>query len=120
MNSIRKFEDLIAWQKAHALTLAVYKLTNSFPSEERYGIISQIRRSCASIPANIAEGFTRLGQADKIRFYNIAESSSEETRYHLLLSNDLGYADTHSLQSECSEVKRIIGGLIKSIKPTAS
>lgn len=116
MNTIKTFEDLTAWQKAHALTLLVYKLSHSFPIEELYSLTSQIRRSAVSIPSNIAEGFNRFGQADKIRFYNIAQASTEETRYQLILAHDLGYADTKNQQSKALEVKKIIGGLIKSIK----
>ena len=73
MQPIRKFEDLIAWQKAHALVLAIYKLTSNFPKEELFGLTSQIRRSAASAPANIAEGFSRNSNAEKIRFYNISD-----------------------------------------------
>lgn len=116
MNTIKTFEDLTAWQKAHALILLVYKLSHSFPIEELYSLTSQIRRSAVSIPSNIAEGFNRFGQADKIRFYNIAQASTEETRYQLILAHDLGYADTKNQQSKALEVKKIIGGLIKSIK----
>ncbi len=118
MQTIRKFEDLIAWQKAHALVLAIYKLTSNFPKEELFGLTSQIRRSAASAPANIAEGFSRISNTEKIRFYNISESTIEETRYHLILANDLNYANTTDLQELASETKKIIGGLIKSIKTT--
>jgi four helix bundle protein len=116
MQPISKFEDLIAWQKAHALVLAVYKLTSNFPKEELFGLTSQIRRSAASVPANIAEGFSRISNTEKIRFYNISEASTEETRYHLILANDLNYANTLDLQSLAQESKRIIGGLMKSIR----
>ncbi len=116
MEPINKFEDFIAWQKAHALVLAIYKLTSSFPKEELFGLTSQIRRSAASAPPNIAEGFSRISNTDKIRFYNISESSIEDTRYHLILANDLNYANTLELQTLAHESKRIIGGLIKSIK----
>jgi four helix bundle protein len=116
MEPIHKFEDLIAWQKAHALVLAIYKLTTNFPKEELFGLTSQIRRSAASAPANIAEGFSRTSNTEKIRFYNISEASIEETRYHLILANDLNYANTLELQNLAHEIKKIIGGLIKSIK----
>lgn len=116
MTSIRKFEDLTAWQKAHHLTLKIYKLTQSFPAEEKFGLTSQIRRAAVSIPSNIAEGFTRHSNTEKIQFYNIAEASTEEVRYQLILSNDLNYAQTFQLQEDAAEVKRIIGGLIKSLR----
>ena len=116
MNTIRTFEDLTAWQKAHALVLRVYGTTQTFPKDELYGLTSQLRRAAVSIPSNIAEGFTRHGSADKIRFYNIAEASAEEVRYQLFLSQELNYATTQELQELAAEVKRIIGGLIKSIR----
>jgi len=70
---IQTFRDLTAWQKAHQFTLQVYRLTRSFPDDEKFGIIAQLRRAAASIPANIAEGFVRRGPRDKAHFYNIAQ-----------------------------------------------
>jgi len=116
MDTIQTFEDLIAWQKAHALVLDVYKLTQSFPKEELFGLTSQLRRAAVSVPSNIAEGFTRISSAEKMRFYNIAEASVEEARYQLILTHDLQYGITTEHQARAAEVKRIIGGLIKSIK----
>src|SRR5687768_9419608 len=90
-NPARSFEDLIVWQKAHALAMGGYRLSAEFPREEVYGLTSQLRRAAVSVPANIAEGFKRRGQSDKARLMNVAESSLEEARYYLLLSRDLGY-----------------------------
>jgi four helix bundle protein len=104
----KSFTDLIVWQKAHALVLAVYRLTDGFPKSELYGLTSQLRRSAVSIPANIAEGFRKRGQADKLRFYNIAQGSLEETRYYLILAGDLAYSDTTSLQEQIAEVSRLL------------
>lgn len=73
MENSKKYADLVVWQKAHNLTLKVYKLTKNFTKEEMFGLSSQLRRAAASIPANIAEGFARSGIKDKTRFYNIAE-----------------------------------------------
>jgi four helix bundle protein len=87
----QSFEDLIVWQKAHTFVLFTYKLTGAFPNSEIYGLTSQFRRAGISIPANIAEGYKRLGRADKARFYNIAQGSLEECRYYLRLSKDLNY-----------------------------
>ena len=89
--SVRTFEDLIVWQKAHRFVLAVYRM--SFPRSEVYGLSSQFRRAAVSIAANIAEGFRKRGQADKLRFYNIAQGPLEECRYYLILTRDLEYAD---------------------------
>ncbi len=91
MNPSKSFQDILVWQKAHQLVLTIYKESNLFPKEELFGLTSQIRRVAASVPANIAEGFKRTGINDKIRFYNIAQSSLEEVKYFLILSKDLVY-----------------------------
>jgi four helix bundle protein len=85
------FEELIAWQKAHEFTLAVYALTKQFPKEELFGLSSQFKRAAVSISANIAEGYKKKGKADKLRFMNIAQGSLEECRYYLILAIDLKY-----------------------------
>ena len=111
----RSFEDLAVWQKAHQLVLAVYRVTRSFPREELFGLTSQVRRSAASVPANIAEGFRKSGKADKARYYNMALASLDETRYHLLLAHDLGYADTRSLRADGDEVARMLDSYARLI-----
>ncbi len=87
------FRDILAWQKAHQFVLDVYTALRNFPEEERYGLSSQFKRAAISIPANIAEGYRKLGKADKLRFMNIAQGSLEECRYYILLSRDLGFID---------------------------
>jgi len=87
----KTFEELVAWQKAHEFTLAVYRLTQKFPKEEIFGLTSQFRRAAVSISANIAEGYKKMGKADKLRFMNIAQGSLEECRYYLILSKDIEY-----------------------------
>ena len=104
----KTFQDLIVWQKAHNFVLDVYRLTENFPKREDYGLTSQLRRAAISIPANIAEGFKKKGNADKARFMNIAQGSLEEVRYYLILSNDLGYAETKQLQIQIDEVGRLL------------
>jgi four helix bundle protein len=94
----QKFQDLIVWQKAHQLVLGVYKETKTFPKEEIYGITSQIRRSAASVAANIVEGYRKKGLRDKIRFLNISEGSIDETKYFLILSKDLELITTDSYE----------------------
>ncbi|MHC5138350.1 MAG: four helix bundle protein [Planctomycetota bacterium] len=105
---IQRVEDLIVWQKAHQLVLAIYTVTRAFPKEERYGIVSQIRRAAASVPANIAEGFRKRTKAEKQRFVTIAHGSLEETRYFLILSRDLGYCDSVELISLSDEVSKLL------------
>lgn len=115
MSKIQTYEDLIAWQKAHQLVLATYRATKSFPKEELFGLSSQIRRAAVSVSSNIVEGFTRKSNTEKLRFYNIAEASCEEVHYQLLLAQDLDYTNTETLRKDSREVKRILGGLMKSI-----
>ena len=91
-------------------------MTQPFPQNELFGLVSQIRRAGVSVPANIAEGFKRKGQADKVRFFNISQASLEEVRYYLILANDLGYADTKSLLKDLDEIGRLLYAYIKSMK----
>ena len=116
MSKIERFEDLLAWQKAHEFVLGVYKATRSFPKEEMFGLTSQVRRAAVSGLSNIVEGFARWSNADKARHYNIGEASLDEARYQLLLAHDLGYADTTNLQEQALETKRILAGLANSVR----
>ncbi|MDI6890374.1 MAG: four helix bundle protein [Thermodesulfovibrionales bacterium] len=113
----KKFEDLEVWKKAHELVLNIYNITKDYPSEEKFGLVSQMRRAAISIPANIAEGFKKRGIKDKTNFYNIAQGSLEELRYYLILSRDLGYyEDTNKLHDLIEVIGRMLYGLIKSIQ----
>lgn len=106
------FKDLLIWQKAHELVLLVYQMTDSFPKSEVFGLTSQIRRSSVSVPANIAEGFRRKGIADKLRFYNIAQSSLDETSYYFILIQDLKYANTTELQQKTEELAKMLNAFM--------
>ena len=113
---IARFEDLTVWQKAHQMVLHVYRITGTFPAEERFGLSSQMRRAAVSVPANLAEGFKKRGVRDKLNFYNIAQGSLEELRYYLILSKDLGYVSENREMSETSEeIARMLHGLIRSV-----
>jgi len=116
MEKAKNFQDLIVWQKAHSFVLNIYKHTQSFPQSEVYGLTSQIRRASVSIPANVAEGFKRNSNLEKLRFYNISQASLEEVRYYLILSNDLKYGNTLNLLEEIDEVSKILNSYIRSIK----
>lgn len=105
---VKKFQDLIVWQKAHKFVLEIYSMTRLLPKEEIYGITSQLRRSAVSISANIAEGFRKKSSADKARYLNISQGSLEESRYYLILINDLNYATTDKLMELLEEVSRIL------------
>jgi four helix bundle protein len=116
---MKTFHELKVWQRAHELTLAVYKATRNFPPEEKYGLCSQVRRATASVPTNIVEGYRRKGGKEFLRFLNIAEGSLEETKYHLILSRDLGYLNQEEyvrLDEICCEVGRMLGGLQRTIR----
>lgn len=112
------FRSLTTWQKAYQLTLDVYKLTSRFPRDEQYGLVSQIRRAAASVPANIAEGYEREHRKEYVRFLTIAKGSLGELETYLLLSKDLGYIDDEvygSIHAKRQEVGRLLRGLIKSL-----
>ncbi|MGA2722097.1 MAG: four helix bundle protein [Bryobacteraceae bacterium] len=116
---MKDFRDLTVWQKAHELTLAVYRTTAGFPREELYGLTSQLRRSCASIPANLAEGCGRNGDAELARFCSIAMGSASELEYHLLLAKDLKLIkpkDHEALAGRATELKRMLSGLLQTLK----
>lgn len=116
MGKVQNFQGLEVWQRAHQLVLKVYQVTKGFPGDEKYGLVSQMRRAGVSIPANIAEGFKRRGQSEKIRFYNISEASLEELKYYFILSQDLGYiADRRQLMDDAETVSRLLYRLIQSI-----
>lgn len=104
----RTFEDLVVWQKSHALVLAIYRISAVFPKNEMYGLVPQVRRAAVSIPANMAEGFKKRGKADKARFMNIAQGSLEETRYYLILARDLGYLNSNNLLDQLEKVSRLL------------
>jgi len=114
--SAQSFQDLLVWQKAHEFVLHVYKMTEQFPDTEKFGLTSQLRRAAISIPANIAEGFKKQGQLDKVRFYNISLGSLEECKYYLILAQDLDYSNTTELTLLLDEVGRLLSGLIRSIR----
>ena len=115
---MRDFRQLKVWEKGHRLTLAVYEATARFPREELYGLTSQMRRSCASVPANIAEGCGRDGDAELARFLRIASGSASELEYHLLLARDLDLLDPSNherLSKEVIEVKRMLTSFIQKL-----
>jgi four helix bundle protein len=111
----RRFEELVVWQKAHALVLGVYQFSSEFPKSELYGLASQIRRAAVSVPANIAEGFKRNGRPDKVRFFNIAQGSLEEVRYFLILAADLKYGVCEHLKSQLAEVTRMLDAFVRRV-----
>lgn len=115
---IQSFQDLRVWKSAHKLTLEIYKATKDFPKDERFGLVSQIRRSAVSVCANISEG-TKKSTKDFVRFLCVSQGSLEETKYHLILSKDLSYcshAQFDELFDLTNDVGKMLSGLIRSLK----
>ncbi len=120
--TVQDFKKLKVWEKSHQLTVAVYEATGGFPKEELYGLTSQIRRSCASIPANIAEGCGRGGKAELGRFLRVAMGSASELEYHLILAHDLHLLDDRQyqlLEPRVVEVKRMLAAFIQNLRTQA-
>lgn len=120
---MKDYRKLDAWKRAHAFTLSIYRLTKQFPTEEKFGLISQLRRSSSSVAANLAEGCGRNSDAELARFSEIAHGSASESEYHLLLARDLEFISPsvhEGLHDEISQIKRMLGGLIRRLrKPTS-
>jgi four helix bundle protein len=117
------YHRLTVWKKSHDLVLAVYAATARFPSAERYGLTSQVRRGAVSIPSNIVEGCSRRGDGEFKRFLSIALGSAAEVEYQLLLARDLGFLppEAHErLTSQVSEVGRMLGALHRTVRRAAS
>lgn len=116
---VEKVEDLEVFKKAHSLTLKIYQITKNFPSEEKFGLVSQMRRASYSICANLMEGGYRLNKKEFRQFVGIAKGSIGELKYHLLLSRDLGYLP-HSkynfINEEVEEISRMLNGLAKALR----
>ena len=115
----RDFRKVKAWERAHALTLKIYGATARFPDQERFGLVSQMRRAAASIPTNIAEGCGRETQSELNRFLQIAAGSASEIEYQLLLSRDLKFLSAEcyaALSSEVVEIRRMILAYSKKLK----
>lgn len=116
---LKSYKDLIAWQKAYALCVRTYRLTQRFPADERFGLVAQARRSAVSVAANIAEGYGRGTTRDYVRFLWIANGSLAELETHLMLARDLELGEAgviaESLEA-LAEVERILAALIRSLE----
>jgi len=114
----KSFTDLVVWQRAHEFVLDVYKVTKTFPVEERFALCSQFQRAAISVPANIAEGYKKLSKADKLRFLNIAQGSLEECRYYIVLSRDLLYINIETyneLVGKVEETSRLLNSYVRGV-----
>lgn len=118
-HKISSFTDLDAWKEAHKLVLVIYKITRTFPKEEIFGLVSQMRRCAVSITSNIAEGFSRQTYKEKIQFYFIARGSVTELQNQLLIARDVGFITSDAFQTTADQtikVHKILNGLIKASK----
>jgi four helix bundle protein len=116
---MKDFRSLKVWEKAHLLTLKIYKVTEKFPREELYGLTSQIRRACVSIPTNFAEECVRSSDADFSRFLYIALGSTSELEYLMMLAMDLNFIKTElhtELNNEINEIKKMLISMIQKLK----
>lgn len=117
MNKIQSFTDLNAWKEGHTLVLEIYEKTKLFPSEEKFGLIDQMRRCAVSVTSNIAEGFSRKGNKEKMQFLYTALGSLTELQNQLLIARDISYIDKKEfvkLAGRTVVVSKLINGLIKS------
>ena len=116
---MQRFTQLKVWQRSHEFALAIYRLTGKFPTAERFGITTQLRRAALSVPTNIAEGSKRLGRQEFARFLNIAEGSLAEMEYLLMFSRDLGYLDVKDSiagLAEADEIARMLNALRSKVQ----
>lgn len=114
---IKSFTDLHAWQEGHSLVLEVYRMTKSFPQDERFGLSDQMRRCSISITSNIAEGFSRHSKKEKAQFLYMALGSVTELQNQLLVVRDIGYISNevfHQAAEKTVVVSKLVNGLIKS------
>jgi len=114
------FRSLAVWQRSIELTLAVYKLTSSFPDSERFGLTNQLRRASVSAASNIAEGYGRSTKGEYVQFLGHARASNSEVETQIVISKALGFGTKQMLETAealCSEVVRMLGALIKSQRP---
>jgi len=118
---MKSVEDLDVFKMAHEITLEIYRLTEKFPEHEKYGLISQIRRSAASIPMNLMEGGHRLNKKEYRQFAGIARGSAGELKYQLMLSRDLGYlgGDIYRrLREKAESISKMLTKLAYSLSDT--
>lgn len=119
LGKITSFRMLDAWKEGHKLVLLVYRITKSFPKEEIFGLVSQMRRCAISITSNIAEGFSRQSYKEKVQFYAMALGSVTELQNQLLIARDVGFINQNTFQQLAEQtiiVHKIINGLIKKSK----
>ena len=116
---IKSFKDLRVWNEGHKLVIMIYKMTSSFPKEETFGLVSQMRRAAVSITSNIAEGFSRNSYKEKVQFYAVAQGSVTELQNQALIARDVGYLSTgeyEDAQQQSVVVHKMVHGLMKGAR----
>lgn len=116
---MRDFHKIDVWKRSHQLTVAIYKITETFPKNEIFGLTSQIRRAISSVPTNIAEGCGRNSDAELFNFLNIASGSAAEVEYQIVLSKELGYIAepvATELANEIAEIRKMLGSYMRKLK----
>lgn len=119
VRKIKTFQDLEAWKSGHTLVLKIYEATKTYPKEEQFGIVNQMRRAAVSITSNLAEGFSRQSPKEKIQFYAMAQGSLTELQNQSLISRDVGYLPNlvfKDLEEQSEHVHKLINGLIKYLR----
>ncbi len=119
MESNRSYRDLKVWQRSLDLAIEIYRVTRSFPKEELYGLVTQVRRAAVSIPSNIAEGYGRYHRGDYVRHLSIANGSLKELETQILIANRLGMVEAASLEhflAETGQLGRMLGSLMRKLK----
>ena len=117
--TIKDFTDLNTWKEGHKLVLMVYKITKSFPRDETYSLVDQMRRAAVSITSNVAEGFGRQGYKEKIQFYYLSQGSLIEIKNQLIIAKDVNYIDETvyvNVKKQADVAHALLQGLIRSSK----
>ena len=117
--TIKSFTDLDVWRKSHQLVLMTYKVTKTFPKDELFALISQMRRAAISITSNIAEGFSRQSYKEKVQFYSMAHGSLTELQNQLLIARDVGYIEKDSfdrISVQSVDAHKLINAFIRKTK----
>lgn len=115
--TVRHHRELLVWQEAIALVKLVYQISSSFPKEEQFGLIAQMRRAAVSVPSNIAEGAARISRKEFVQFLAIARGSLSELETQIVIAQELGFiADCHPCMAQIERIFRLLNGLMSSLR----
>lgn len=117
--AVQEFTDLEVWQQSQSLAVLIYKTTSNFPKSEQFGLTSQMRRSAVSVPSNIAEGFNRFSDKEKLHFYSIALGSVSELQSQILICEEIGYLrpdHKDKFLKQVQSIRKLLFGLLRSTR----